>query len=128
MSDSNLPPGPSQFELKKFHDELEHSNWRAVYEAANASGRTAVNALLLASGGAIVALLAFLGNLLSKDTSHDRIAQAHVSCLVRSVADILGPFAISMVLAVVSTAFIYLYMFRYTGSMKARFEDKKRRR
>lgn len=105
-------------ERRRQQTELNHSSWRAAYEAANAAGRTAVNSLLLASGGAVVALLAFLGNLLSKDTSHDYLAQTRIALVVRGVANVLRPFAFSMVFAVLATAFIYVAMLSYAGAAR----------
>lgn len=89
---------------------LREGLWRSAWDAANAAGRTAINSLLLASGGAVVALLAFLGNLLSKDTSHDYFAQARISLIVRDVAFALQPFVISLFAAVVAASFTYLSM------------------
>lgn len=141
MNDRDIPSGPSDFEVhklnvelkkfqtqiendnKKFRSELIHNNWRTTYEAANAAGRAAINALLLASGGAVVALLAFLGNLLSKDTSHDYLAQTRISTIVHNVALVLQLFAISMLLSVLATAFVYLSMFYFSGSARWRGED-----
>lgn len=116
MNDNDLPSGPSAFEWHKFQSDLRHSSWRLAYEAANAAGRTALNSLLLASGGAVVALLAFLGNLLSKDTSHDYVAQTHVAEMVQGVTLALTPLVSSMFLAIVAAALTYLAMSLFAGA------------
>lgn len=105
---------PSQLEMHKFHISRTDGFWRAAFESANAAGRNAVNSILLGSGGAVVALLAFLGNLLSKDTSRDYLAQTHITNIVHGVARALVPFVGSMFLAMITAALTYIGMYVYS--------------
>ncbi|WP_109127449.1 hypothetical protein [Dyella sp. C11] len=101
---------PSSFDVQKFDIETKIGLWRVMNEAAIANGRIVINATLLASGGAIVALLALLGTLLGKDTMHRE--------LIPGVTHVIALFATSLFVSIVTAGFSYLSSYCFSIESK----------
>jgi len=103
---------PSSTEFEKLLHESRLAHYRATHEtqlemfkSVIEAGRTALNSCILVNGGATVALLAYLGNFLSKNPG-----AAPSPYLVKG----LGLFAAAVLCAAVATGFRYLSQFVYS--------------
>ncbi len=92
-------------EVWKVRAPLEHAGRMEMFRSALEAGQTALQSLILINGGAAVALLAFLGNILTKDGP--RSFKLSVSTL--NVA--MLTFVIGVGLAGAAGAFRYLTQF-----------------
>lgn len=60
------PPPDRAFQAYQVNAPLQHASDLELWKSAIESGQTALKSLILINGGAAVALLAFLGNMLTK--------------------------------------------------------------
>ncbi len=111
---SNLEArAPEGTELRKLSHESNLAQYRAEHESnlemfrsVIEAGRTALNSCILINGGATVALLAYLGNLLSKNP--EAVAPP---ALVLGLID----FAVAVLLSGVATGLRYLSQATFSG-------------
>lgn len=66
-TDQALARGRHEFEVWKVRAPMEHAASMEMFRSVIEAGQTALRSLILINGGAAVALLAFLGNVLSKE-------------------------------------------------------------
>lgn len=106
---------PHPLEIEKFRSDLagslayqEHAhNWSLEgFRQVIALGQSTLKSMMLINGGAAVALLAFLGNL---------ITRSGYSANVHTFADSMGMFVFGVFLAAVAFATSYLSQFFYAG-------------
>lgn len=92
-------------------DNLPAIEWsegwaRAAWESANAAGRTAVNSIILVSGGAVVALFALAGSMLGRQTT-TASERAHLASALESVGISVTLFGLSVVVAILVAGLTY---------------------
>lgn len=109
---------PHPLELEKFRSDLagsltyeEHvQNWRLEsFKQVIALGQSTLKSMMLINGGAAVALLAFLGNLVTRSSSFANVA---------SFAASMRMFVIGVFLASVAYATTYFSQMFYEGEKK----------
>lgn len=113
LSEGGAQPHP--LELEKFRSDLAGSlafqthahNWDLEgFRQVLALGQSALKSIMLLNGGAAVALLAFIGNLISRSGASENIA---------TFADSMNLFVVGVFLAVVAYATTYLSQLGYSG-------------
>ncbi len=94
-----------RFEVWKTQASMQHAGAVELFKSALESGQTALRFLLAINGGAAIALLAFLGNVATKDPSKV------VRVSVQDVNVAMAVFVIGVGLSAASAAFRYLTQF-----------------
>ena len=92
-----------RFEEWKVKAPLEHAGRMEMFRSVMEAGRTTLNSLIIMNGGAAIALLAFLGNVLAKDPP-----VAALAALVPGIRAAMLDFVVGVGLAGASSALRYL--------------------
>lgn len=100
------------FEVWKHQMPVMHAAALELFKSALEAGQTALRFLVVINGGAAVALLAFLGNVASKDPSKV------LTVSVQDVNQAMAIFVVGVGLAAASAAFRYLTQFAASSEWK----------